>query len=174
MPKTLRVGMVGHGFMGKVHGHAYRSLGFYSEDRNEGGASWFYYRDLKMTPIMGTDSLFNEAYRPRLIQMFPIRDNKEWHWADIGAEVGVIFFDVSAHVSPKETLDFAITTVAIPYNVILRPILSVCGMRLPTIDFCEDDTDARVRRKYEVDLIQQPPGLAPIEWFNERMYWETP
>ena len=27
--RTLRVGVVGHGFMGKVHGHAYRSLGFY-------------------------------------------------------------------------------------------------------------------------------------------------
>lgn len=26
---TLRVGVVGHGFMGKVHGHAYRSLNFY-------------------------------------------------------------------------------------------------------------------------------------------------
>jgi predicted dehydrogenase len=26
---VLRVGIVGHGFMGKVHGHAYRSLGFY-------------------------------------------------------------------------------------------------------------------------------------------------
>ncbi len=29
MLQELRVGMVGHGFMGKVHGHAYRSLGFY-------------------------------------------------------------------------------------------------------------------------------------------------
>jgi len=29
MFRTLRVGIVGHGFMGKVHGHAYRSLGFY-------------------------------------------------------------------------------------------------------------------------------------------------
>ncbi|MDZ4860788.1 MAG: Gfo/Idh/MocA family oxidoreductase [Candidatus Hydrogenedentes bacterium] len=29
--RTLRVGMVGHGFMGKMHGHAYRSLGFYYE-----------------------------------------------------------------------------------------------------------------------------------------------
>ncbi|MBI4558867.1 MAG: Gfo/Idh/MocA family oxidoreductase [Candidatus Hydrogenedentes bacterium] len=27
--RTLRVGIVGHGFMGKVHTHAYRSLGFY-------------------------------------------------------------------------------------------------------------------------------------------------
>jgi predicted dehydrogenase len=27
--KTLRVGIVGHGFMGKMHGHAYRSLNFY-------------------------------------------------------------------------------------------------------------------------------------------------
>lgn len=27
--KTLRVGMVGFGFMGKMHGHAYRSLNFY-------------------------------------------------------------------------------------------------------------------------------------------------
>ncbi len=27
--QTLRVGMVGHGFMGKTHGHAYRSLGYY-------------------------------------------------------------------------------------------------------------------------------------------------
>ena len=29
MLKSLRVGMVGHGFMGKVHGYAYRSFGFY-------------------------------------------------------------------------------------------------------------------------------------------------
>lgn len=29
MLPTLRVGIVGHGFMGKVHGHAYRSMGFY-------------------------------------------------------------------------------------------------------------------------------------------------
>lgn len=27
--KTLRVGIVGHGFMGKMHGHSYRSLNFY-------------------------------------------------------------------------------------------------------------------------------------------------
>ena len=27
--RTLRVGMVGYGFMGKMHGHAYRSLNFY-------------------------------------------------------------------------------------------------------------------------------------------------
>ncbi len=27
--KTIRVGIVGHGFMGKMHGHAYRSLNFY-------------------------------------------------------------------------------------------------------------------------------------------------
>ena len=27
--ETLRVGMVGHGFIGKMYGHAYRSLGFY-------------------------------------------------------------------------------------------------------------------------------------------------
>ena len=26
---TLRVGMIGHGFMGKTHGHAYRSLRYY-------------------------------------------------------------------------------------------------------------------------------------------------
>lgn len=29
MLKKLRIGMVGHGFMGKMHGHAYRSFGFY-------------------------------------------------------------------------------------------------------------------------------------------------
>lgn len=29
--KTLRVGMVGHGFMGKTHSHAYRSLPYYCE-----------------------------------------------------------------------------------------------------------------------------------------------
>ena len=31
MLQTLRVGVVGHGFMGKMHGHAYRSLPFYYE-----------------------------------------------------------------------------------------------------------------------------------------------
>ena len=29
--KTIRVGIVGHGFMGKMHAHAYRSLNFYYE-----------------------------------------------------------------------------------------------------------------------------------------------
>jgi predicted dehydrogenase len=29
MPPALRIGMIGHGFMGKMHGHAWRSLGFY-------------------------------------------------------------------------------------------------------------------------------------------------
>ncbi len=31
MLPTLRVGVVGHGFIGKVHAHAYRSLPFYYE-----------------------------------------------------------------------------------------------------------------------------------------------
>ncbi len=145
-----------------------RSLGFYTEDRGEGGATWFYYRDVAMTPLVGTPSLFNEYYRDRLYQGFPIRDNKEWHWMDVGGEVAVIFFDASAHVSPKQALDFAFNTVALPFELILDPIFTLAGARYPEVDYCDDDTKAMLRRKYGVELIDQPRGLEPMEYINDR------
>jgi len=168
--QPTELGQVGF-FFGNVMklGCRDRSFGFYNERRKEGGISWFYYRYVDMEPIQGTPSLFDEEYRPRMVDGFPIRDNKEWHWADVGAEVGLIFFGASAHFSPKQTLDFAVSTVALPFELVGRPILSAMGLRLPEIDFCDDDTAARIRRRHDVKLIEQPEGLPPVEYFNERM-----
>lgn len=153
-------------FFGNVMklGYRDRALGFYKETRKEGGLTWFYYRDVMMQPLVGTETLMLEEYRPRLYQGFPIRHNKEWHYLDVGAEVGLLFFDTSAHVSPKEALDFAFSTVCLPFELIFRPIF---GSSIPEIDFCDDDTASRLRKKYDVELIHAPPGLPPIEYFNE-------
>ncbi len=115
-------------------GYRDRALGYYQESRREGGFSFFYYRDFSMDPIVGTPSLFDAEHRERLVQGFPIRSNKEWHWGDLGFEVGLIFFNMSAHVSPKETLDLAVSAVTFPFDLTLRPILSVCGVRIPELD----------------------------------------
>ena len=147
-------------------GYRDRAFGTYKETRKEGGLSWFYYRDVVMEPLKGTETLMLEEYRPRLYQGFPIRHNKEWHYLDLGGELGLLFFDMSAHVSPKQFLDFAVSTLRLPVELVCRPIL---GSRWPEIDFCDDDTAARVRKKYEVELIHDPEGLPPIEYLNERV-----
>lgn len=145
-------------------GYRDRAFGSYKETRKEGGASWFYYRDVVMEPLVGTETLMLDEYRPRLYQGFPIRHNKEWHYLDVGGEVGLLFFNMSAHVSPKHFLDWASSTLFLPFELVLRPVF---GSRLPEIDFCDDDTAARVRKKYEIELIHSPEGLPPIEYLNE-------
>ena len=141
-----------------------RAVGFWREVRTEGGFSWFYSRDQRFEPTLGTAALFE---RPRLFKGFPIRYNKPYHWMDIGAEVGVIFFQAGAHVSPKQALDFAISTVLLPVNIVIKPPLDAVGMHLPEIDICEDDTAARVRKKYEVELVNYPERFEPAETFND-------
>ena len=168
---ATEVGQVGF-FFGNVMklGFRDRTAGYYFERRREGGMSWFYYRDMTMKPIMGTPTLFDENCRPRLVQEFPIRNNKEWHWMDCGLEVGAIFGGASAHVSPKQALDFLVSTAALPFNIVVRPALVMGpGTYVPDIDLCDDDTAAVLRKKYGLKLIEQPPGLPPIEWLNERM-----
>jgi hypothetical protein len=145
-------------------GYRSRGLGFYRESRSEYGFSAVYYRDMQFEPIMGTPSLFE---RPRAFKGFPIRFNKEWHWMDLGAEVGVVFFSTSAHVSPKEALDFAVSTLMLPVNLFVRPPLDRAGVRMPEVDICEDDTASRLRAKYDLELIRQPEMFGPTETLNE-------
>lgn len=145
-----------------------RVLGFYNEVRKEGGASWFYYRDLRMEPLTGTEGLFE---RRRLMKHFPIRHNDDWHWADCGVEAGFVFGDVSMHVSPKHTLDFFISTIALPYELTVKQIFYGAGMRPPEIDICQDDTAARILREKhsEVVTIEHPDGFWPVEYLDELM-----
>ena len=86
---------------------------------------------------------------------------------DLGAEVGVVFFSTSAHASPKEALDFAVTTLMLPVNLFVRPALDSAGARMPEVDICEDDTASRVREKYDLELIRQPEMFGPTETLNE-------
>lgn len=141
-----------------------RAFGFWREVRTEGGFTWFYYRDQRFEPALGTPALFE---RPRLFKGFPIRYNKPYHWMDIGAEVGVIFFQVGAHVSPKHALDFAFTTVMLPLNVVIKPPLDAMGLHLPELDICDDDTAAQVRKKYDLELVNYPERFEPIETFGD-------
>jgi len=141
-----------------------RAVGFWREVRTEGGFSWFYYRDQRFEPTLGTKALFE---RPRLFKGFPIRYNKPYHWMDLGAEVGVIFFQAGAHVSPKHALDFVFTTIMLPMNLIIKPPLDAMGAHLPELDICDDDTAAAVRKKYELELVKYPERFEPVETFND-------
>jgi hypothetical protein len=141
-----------------------RGLGFYREIHKEGGASWVYYRDMRFEPIMGTASLFE---RPRMFRGFPIRFNDEWHWMDVRAEAGLIFGSVHAGVSPKQALDFAISTLLLPVNLFIRPALDKAGMHIPDVDIDDDDTAAQLRRKYNLQLIKNPEVFEPTEEIND-------
>ena len=141
-----------------------RGLGFYHEVQEEGGIGWAYYRSRRFEPILGTPSLFD---RPPLFAGFPIRTNKEGHWMDIGAEVGLVFFEASAHVSPKHVLNFGVDTLMLPVNLLFRYPLKAIGIRLPEVDLCNENTPFRVQKKYELRMIVNPDGFVPTEVLNQ-------
>jgi hypothetical protein len=145
-------------------GYRDRGLGFYQEVHKEGGISYAYYRDLRFEPYMGTPSLFD---RPRIFRGFPLRFNDEWHWCDLGVEVGVICGQIGLHVSPKEIVDFGVTTLMLPVNIVVRPPLSMMGVDLPILDYCNDDTESRVAKKYEIEMPPYPEMFQPTEVIND-------
>ena len=147
-------------------GHSRRAFGFYREVRREGGASWFYYRDMEFEPIIGTESLFK---RERLSQGFPIRNTKNDHWADVGFETHIIFIGGSLYVSPKETVDFVSSTVQLPYNLLWRGIFGRFGWVTPEIDISDDDSASEARKKHDVDLIRTPDQFMPAEFLDDLM-----
>jgi hypothetical protein len=165
--KLLQTGFL-FGDVGKL-GWRNRGFGFYHEVQEEGGIGWAYYRSRRFEPILGTPSLFD---RPPLFAGFPIRANEEGHWMDIGAEVGLIFGEVSAHVSPKHILNFGVDTLMLPVNLFLRYPLSWISVRLPEVDLCNENTPFRVQKKYELRMIVNPEGFVPAEVMNE--LWEVP
>ena len=156
------------GDVGKL-GWRNRGLGFYHEVQKEGGLGWAYYRYRRFEPILGTSSMFD---RPPLFSGFPIRTNEEGHWMDVGGEVGLVFFEASAHVSPKKALNFGINTLMLPVNLILRYPFKAIGIRLPEVDLCGLDTPTRVQKKYDLHMIGYPNGFVPTEVLNE--LWEVP
>jgi hypothetical protein len=147
-----------------------RSIGYTHEERLELGAAWWFHRTLTTEPIMGTASLADETLRPRRLEGFPLRDNTDWHWLDLGGEAGLLFLDVGLHASPKEFLDFGISTVSLPFAVTIGTILRSMGVRVPNVDLCDDDATTTLRQKHNVKLIKQPDGLPPVEILNDAMY----
>jgi len=146
-----------------------RGIGFYREVRKEGGATWFYYRDLEYDPIIGTRGLFDKYQRLRSLQDFTIRHNADRHWCDVGYEFNAVFFGNSFFVSPYETFDFLASTVLMPYNLILRVPLSKAHITLPEIDIGDDDTVAQIRREHDVELIPSHDNFPPAETLDELM-----
>jgi hypothetical protein len=150
-----------------------RGFGFYHEVQSEGGFGWAYYRSRRFEPILGTPTLFDQNLRTPLFAGFPIRNNfQEGHWADIGGEVGLVFLDVSAHVSPKHAMGFCVNTLMLPMNLLLRYPLNWIGVRFPELDFCDENTTSQIKYKYDLTLIPYPTSFAPAEVLNE--LWEVP
>jgi len=146
-------------------GYRDRGLGFYRDIRRELGITGMhYYRDMTIEPVTGTQGLME---RPRIFKHYPLRSNEDWHYGDIGAEVGLVMVQAGAHMSPKEALDFAITTLALPWNLLVRPVLCRAGAHFPEIDICEDDTFARLREQYGITLVKHPEGFWPAEFIND-------
>jgi len=145
-------------------GWQHRALGTWSEKRSEGGFSMAYYRDYVMDPIYAQPAMFTER---KGFQEFALRDNREFHWADLGAKLHVVFLGAGAYVSPKETLDF-LMNLCINYPVALfRPVLRPMGLRPSEVDFSDDDTPAQMRKKDGQTWIPQQEGFRPAEDFNE-------
>lgn len=147
-------------------GYRDRAFGFYREVRKEGGASWFYYRDLEFEPIMGTRRLFE---REPVLQDFTLRHNSDRHWADVGFDTHILFLGCGFFVSPKQTLDFACSTVMLPYNLIFRGGFAILGLQLPEFDLCNDDISSRKRERHAVDLITTDEEFLPGEILDELM-----
>jgi len=165
--QATKVGNAGFMFCDVMKlGYRARGFGFYREVRKEGGASWFYYRDLTFEPIVGTAPLFD---REPLLQDFTIRHNSDRHWGDIGGEIHIIFGGGSAFVSPKELADFLGNTFMLPYNLLWRPSVGTLGMQLPEFDLSDDDLSSRARRKHDVDLIRTDERFLPLETLDELM-----
>jgi hypothetical protein len=165
--KVLQTGAL-FGDVGKF-GWRNRGLGFYHEVQKEGGIGWAYYRSRRFEPIMGTRRMFERA---PLFEGFPIRTNEEGHWMDVGGEVGLVFCEVSARVSPKKALNFGVNTLMLPVNLIFRYPFKWIGVRLPEVDLCGEDTPSRVQKKYDLRMIVNPEGFIPAEVLNE--LWEVP
>ena len=147
-------------------GFGRRAFGFYREVRAEGGATWFYYRDMEFEPIWCTEALFQ---RERLYQGFPIRDTKHGHWTEIGFETHLLFIGGSFYFSPKETIDFIGSTVLLPYNMLWRGTFARFGWVTPEVDLSNDDSTAELRKKYGVDLVRQPEHFLPAEFLDDLM-----
>ena len=133
-----------------------RGLGFYHEVQEEGGIGWAYYRSRRFEPIMGTRRMFD---RPPLFEGFPIRNNEEGHWMDIGGEVGLVFFEASAHVSPKKALNFGVNTLMLPVNLILRYPFKGSASACRRWTCATKTRPHRVQKKYELAHDRQPRGL---------------
>jgi hypothetical protein len=145
-------------------GYRGRGAGFYQEIRKEGGLSYAYYRNERFEPFVGTRALFE---RERIFRGFPLRFNDQWHWMDLGVEVGLIFGQVGVHVSPLEAVDFAISTLMLPVNVVIRPPLGKLGVNLPIVDYGGDDTESRIAKRYEIEMPPYPEMFQPTEVIND-------
>jgi hypothetical protein len=85
----------------------------------------------------------------------------------LGVEVGLICGQIALHVSPKQTMDFLVTTVMLPVNLVARPALSKMGVNLPIVDFCNDDTESRIAKRYELEMPPYPDMFQPTEVIND-------
>jgi hypothetical protein len=166
--QPTKIGEIGLGYadVTKV-GWRKRAAGYYHEKRREGGIYRIYYRHMDLTPVYGTPDLFR---RPRTLRDFSIRHNvTDRHWADVGAQAHALAIGASAYVSPKEAIDFAVSTVCLPFNLAIRPISRTLNFNPPEIDLGEDDTRAQVRRKVGLDLYNEPEEFLPAEVLDQGM-----
>ena len=141
-----------------------RAMGFYREVRKEGGLSWFYYRDMRFEPIIGTRALGD---RERLVKGFPIRDDDDRHWMDVGLEFNAVYGGLSFFVSPKHALDFVGNTISLPFNLVARPVLNRVGVRPPELDLGDDDLAAQVRKRHGVELVKRYEQFPPTELLDQ-------
>ena len=163
--QPTKLGEIGLGYTktGKI-GFRGRAAGFYSEDRREGGLSGLYYRDMDFAAHYGSPALFE---RPAGIRDFTLRHNDDRHWADIGASAHLVYLGAGAYVSPMQAVDFGLSLVSLPYNLLVRPVANLAGFRPPEIDLADDDTVAQIRRKYNYQYVKPLDGFPPAEKIDE-------
>lgn len=145
-------------------GWGHRSFGYWSERRKEGGVGPVYYRDYVMEPIYGTPGLFRKQ---RGWRNFTLRDNEYENWSDCGVSAYAVFMGAGGYWSPKETLDFALNLFVNYPVAIVRPALKGIGIQPPEMDYSNDDTPSRIRKREGMVWIPEEPTFYPAEAIND-------
>lgn len=119
-----------------------RAFGLWSQRQAEYGLSIFYWRDINRQAVFGTSTLFDQSMS---YVGFDLDHQRETgHWLDIGGNVHALLFGVEAAVSPKEALDFCLTSVKWVFTIVpVRSLLHLCGCDTLGLDLASDDTDSK-------------------------------
>lgn len=131
-------------FDGMRVGWNQRASGTWAERGYEYGVGPFYWKNKTVEPVYGNRVLFERDFEYTGFEID--RNNIDGETLDIGARVHLAYVGVSADVSPKEILDFAVSVGGFAYTLVLWPFSAIYDLDPPEIDLSDDNELSRIRK----------------------------